>query len=309
MKTFWRDWAGHLLAGFALAIWFLPGLELFSTRYGLGVMLAGTSERPFAYRVLTPILVRAAEVFYGSPIPAFLFVLAGACVLLSVALWELADHRPLAWCIALLGVMAITWNYRHLFDPLTWVLWALTLVCMRRQQWAAMGLAFALACLSKETAILLVPIFVANYFDKLPRKQWLALSAGMTMIWAAIHLEVMWMFRANSGGDLELHAAEQVAYYPIYAVILLVGLALLVWSWKRQPEFLRRSLVVFPVFLVFFLAFCSPLEWRDFGELEPVLAILLDNALSWRTYGTANAFRTPYKYHSSSYKEGGKSFD
>jgi len=72
---------------------------------------------------------------------------------------------------------------------------------------------------------------------------------------------------------------------------------------------LRRSLVVFPVFLVFFLAFCSPLEWRDFGELEPVLAILLDNALSWRTYGTANAFRTPYKYHSSSYKEGGKSFD
>ena len=74
MKTFWRDWAGHLLAGFALAIWFLPGLELFSTRYGLGVMLAGTSERPFAYRVLTPILVRAAEVFYGSPIPAFLFV-------------------------------------------------------------------------------------------------------------------------------------------------------------------------------------------------------------------------------------------
>jgi hypothetical protein len=275
--------AVRIFGGGLLCIWIMIGIEAraWSLDYGLIQMLAWTANRPFCYRVLAPAIIDVLARFIGQT-PAIMLVQFAACVGLSVIVWELAAlvrRRWLAWAVTLLGIVPLTWQTVQVYDMPVMALWALALLLMVRRQWAWLWPVFILACLAKETAALMVLVFAGVAWDRMERRRLFGIAGGLAAIWVVIRLGLMVIFVGHSGEDMQMNLVYQLRYLPIYAVFtMFIGLVL--WrSWKAQPEVLQRAVLILPVFAGLYMVGGTVGEIRIFGELFPVLTLMLVQAL------------------------------
>lgn len=274
------EWALHGTAGACLAIW-MAYIPSHSATSGLEVMLAGTAARPFVYRVLAPMLIRGWNGLTGQgEFIAELVVFMLSAIILSKATLELAralGRGWMAWSLIMPGWWIISLTFKHVYDLTTWAVWAVALLCLYRRQWLRFTLAYGLACLSKETAVLLIPVAGLWMWDYWPRPRLAAVLAMLCLEWGGLRAAVMWLYRDNPGSIVEWHLADQVQMIPaiLFVVAVLIGIVIL--TWPHQPKFLYCVLALFPVLLGMHLVWGYPGEIRVFGEIYPALALLLIN--------------------------------
>jgi len=87
-----------------------------------------------------------------------------------------------------LAIGPLTWQMVHVYDMPVMALWALALLLMVRRQWAWFWPVFILACLAKETAALMVLVFVAVALGRMDHRRLLGMAGGLAVIWGVIRL-------------------------------------------------------------------------------------------------------------------------
>ena len=201
---------------------------------------------------------------------------------------DLGYSRRLQYLMPPASLLAatVTFNFGYMYDFPQLLLFTLGLWLMYRKAWAAYLLVFALGTLNKETTLFLVLIFSLFNWHRLPRLRLLTIGGTQLAIFGLIQAALRYRFRNNLGEALEWHLSDQVVAYQriffetpwilaLWATGLVVVASLVVWRWKRKPEFMRCALTPLPFFTVLMLFWGYPLELRAALEMMPVIAILM----------------------------------
>ncbi len=278
--------------------------------------LDGTAERPFCYRVLTPFaglavgaliphalgdricaptrgwracdfMPKRADLrapYLGIALIELLSVIAYA-VVLGRGYRRLFDASEAAeWAVAAgsLLVLSVVIHFvpcGHFYDFPVLALSAGMLGALLFQRLPAYLLLFAVACWTKETAILFTFAYCAIYIGRLPRSRfWLYLTAQLA-IYASAQIALRLWYRNNPGSAVEVWYAEQLPWLARKAVLKIVFLGGLVFAisfnWSRKPLELRRALFMIAPHLVLFVYGARPGEARALYDTFPVLMLFL----------------------------------
>jgi len=251
-------------------------------------MIAGTEARPYAYRVLAPLVARGL-IAAGLP----WLSAAGLIVVVSFVgwLWALRwlaesvmpSARPmLATVLAAgpVGLLFVAGGY--LYDPPTLALFTLCLALLASGRHELLyAVVFVLMCFCRETAILL-PLVALAWRG---RRDWRNAFTQLAHF-VLVRLVVMSVFFASPGSTLETHWTEHLAWlwqYPLPNVLALsvygAAVAVSLWKWQTQPAFLRAAGLVVPAIFAAYWLVGFPGEIRVCLEAYPVLCLLTWHAV------------------------------
>jgi len=289
----------------------------------------GQAYRPYVKRQLVPLVVRAGvavmpeewkagtrSFFEQSPVIARLrwdpgyapeFVLALVVMYFSLLAFLMVLRRLLLACLELrpswshLVVLAvgiglpITFAGKlYIYDFTQLFLFTAALVLMYRHCWWAYYPLFALACVNKETSILLALVFVfwqgLNGF-KIGRDVRIITAVHAATQWGlglSILVAIAWIFRNNPGGEAEFHLWRNLGggFTPLAwmrLVVLTMAIVLSLWRIRWAPRFFSCGLAAtLPVLLaaMLFLGYID--ELRNAYESLPFVVGLTVLALGWR---------------------------
>lgn len=283
-------------------------------------MINGTAHRPYVERVLLPGTIRAITALTPAPVreafnhaaarPAFirdwcdaqgwerdhLFEYAVAVALIYACIWgflfalaglaRAVYQAPPAFthgvCLAALPLLPAFMKYtNYIYDPATLFLFTLGLALLARRRWRAYFIVYTLACLNKETTILLALVFwLVRTREGMPEQRRARhMLAAQVAISIAIKGALAFIFRHNPGGVVEHHLAHNLELFTAPGLPLWLafwgGVALLIgYRWSRKPLFLRRGLLILvPLLaLTFFLGQID--ELRDYYEAFPIALLM-----------------------------------
>ena len=283
-------------------------------------MVHGTAYRPYVYRALVPGVARLGTATLPSQVkealtraftawtwrpggwlpghaPEYVLVLVAmggsligfAAALRALCLAVCAASPRVASTAALIGLACVPVFFgpfsRQIYDPATLWLFTLGLALMIRSRWRAYAVLFPLACLNKETAILLTLVFAvhfAGHKEDLSRRGFVGLLAYQVVIVALVRASVVYAFRDNPGGQVEMHLFDHNQLVLLHPSLMSKRLPLLAgatlfgaWGWRYKPLFLRHALLVLaPVFVVMGVTVGQVDEIRAYYELYPVVVLL-----------------------------------
>jgi len=306
-----------------------PGINGYY-RAMFGEMVYGTAAKPFVQRALLPTTVRLitlaipphtrTDIHYSLGEHAAvenLFTILGweqrylmeyfiAALLMYMSLWGFvwalryllsgvyqvsAVVRDVFTLIVLAGLTQFFCYYSYLYDFPAVFLFTLGLALMLRAKWKLFLVVYMIACLNKETTILLTVVFAVHFWSRtrMTRARFAELLLAQLTMFAAVKIVLFAAFRYNPGSLVEMHLRDHnlglLGAYPLTAVFGWCGLVLLLfYKWSDKPLFLRHSLwIVVPlVGLTFCFGFLD--ELRDYYEAYPVVALLLLHSVS-RVWG------------------------
>jgi len=297
-----------------------PGINGYY-RAMFGDMIYGTAAEPFVHRALLPTAVRlvmlaippntATAIHYSlgeHTAVKNLFTILGweqeylieyfiAILLMYMSLWGFVwalryllsgvyrvspRVRDVFTLVTLVGLTQFFRYYSYLYDFPAVFLFTLGLALMARAKWKTFLVVYLIACLNKETTILLTVVFALHFWSRtrMTRARFAGLLLAQLAIFAAVNIVLFAAFRDNPGSFAEVHFPhhnlEVLGAYPLATVFGWCGLVLLLfYKWSDKPLFLRHSLwIVVPlVALTFCLGYLD--ELRDYYEAYPVVALLL----------------------------------
>jgi hypothetical protein len=195
--------------------------------------------------------------------------------------------------IVVLYPLSVAHYMGQLTDPLSHALFALALVYIVEDRWIALALTLALGVLAKETAVLLVPAYLAcNWRGGIVvAAKTAALGAACVAAYFAARLPLGWspgygsingteglMIADNLGvGEPRYVGAVPVVFNYLHP-LLFVGsyLPFIAWHWQRIDARLRALYVVLTPLLLFSnLCFGWMYESRNYVPLLPLQATMV----------------------------------
>ena len=178
--------------------------------------------------------------------------------------------------------LPVFFMYGYIYDAPTLFLFTLALFFMYRKEWAKYVVIFLLACLNKETSILLLMTFLIHFFSRkrLDRKKYLTLALGQFSVYMVICVILSLFYSQNPDSFLNFHLLNSILFLPSWLtfraqiVVAIIG-ALLFYNWSKKPPFLKAALWMFVPLFIFTLPFSGLDEIRVFYEVYPVIMLLL----------------------------------
>jgi hypothetical protein len=217
----------------------------------------------------------------------FFSIYASKFILQTTSLPGGAIAHRLLGCAVLLGLPPFFKFTSFLYDPAQLLLFTVSMYLIYKRRWRPYLAFFTLTCLNKETAVLLIPIFIFHYpvwpLGRADRagKLLLAAQAG---IYVAVKALLAIRFRDNPGPFMEFHLLDHnlnvlATGYGWSSFLLLALLAFVaLYKWREKPAFLRTAfLCTLPPMIVIYLFVGWIDEWRVYYEAYPVVfAMALD---------------------------------
>jgi len=255
------------------------------------LIVAGTAPRPFVFRQLAPLAIRALMALGLTLEAAAVVVLVVSTVGFVWALYALGREllsEPAAWWLALLaplGLLPFVVGL-YVYDVPALALFTLGLALLARREWRWYLALFPLGVLGRETFALLAVVFAFAAWRALrPRPFYAALAWQLGTV-LLVKLSLAWLFRANPGALYESHLIRHYSYLKweplpnLAALALLTALTLGVLRAQRGwPPFLQGVALLLPAFFFAYLLFGYPGEWRAVVEVYP--ALLIVGARAW----------------------------
>lgn len=310
-----------------------PGIDGYHKAM-LSDMVSGEAHKPFVYRALLPFLIRLTFLavpeavesgmnqflnttswglymknFLGyNPNHMALYLIAMGYMTLSLAAFTrtlrsllhglYAAPRLFGELLSLLSLVLIPYHfanfYCYIYDFSTLFLFTLGLTLMAQRKWRAFLCVFLLACLNKETTILLTFVFVLHYWreERLKRPLFYKLLGLQLALFFCVKLFLFWTFRHNPGGMLEFHLFDHNLYnivhrpylFSIWLRLLAICAIVLPYKWSSQPVFLRDALWMFPVLFGLDFLFGLLDELRTYLEVYPVILLMLAHSAGMFLY-------------------------
>jgi hypothetical protein len=270
-------------------------------RCGLIELIDGTAFKPFVTRMLVPFLIKqmtillpitpeaaASAVMYLSLI-AFVF----AFRYLLAAFWKPSIISDALTWLSILGLLPFMVSFsRAVYDFPTLFLFTLELGFLAHRRWKWFLIVFPVACLNRETSILLCLAFAVHYYPRMERRFFLKMLSGQGVSYILTRAYILLRFWDNPGGAFEWHLPDQIrvlsqipsvfeTFAPLGLIALLFlvcGIAILflmLFLWEEKPRLLRdAALVMVPPLALTHLLFGMPFEIRVFYEVYPVVLLL-----------------------------------
>lgn len=296
-----------------------PGLNLQSGTIFTD-MIHGTAHKPFVYRALLPAAVRlltaavpdtarrlieewAATSPVGSAVlselrgqPEFFLEYVIGSVLMYLSLLGFAfavrylfaavygasglfkDSIPLA---ALLCLPPFFTYHSYIYDFPALFLFTLGLALMVRQRWPSFVLVFLLACVNKETAILLTMVFCIHFRNRsaVGSRLFRTLLVLQLCIFLVTKALLAFIFMDNPGRFVEFHLMDHNVWlfraYPLSSVLVAGAVGGLVFhKWREKPTFLKDGLWIIVPLVILGALFGQLDELRIFYEAYPIALLL-----------------------------------
>lgn len=257
--------------------------------YATAEIIAGTYGRPFVYRQLAPLAVRALMVITGASVDtAGVWVLQAACIGWLAALYGLARAvlaRPLALLVVCLAPLLIAPFVvgLYVYDVPSLALFTAGLALLVRGRWRGYLALFPFGVLAHESFAFLAPVFALQAHARIaPRRLYKALAYQVGTL-AALKVSLAWWYRAAPGALAQSHLAEHYHYlvqYPaehltVLALVAVFVLAVWVLLHRRLlPAALRPAVLLIPIFFFAYLGLGYPAEVRAVIGVYPVMLLL-----------------------------------
>ena len=189
----------------------------------------------------------------------------------------------LAPILALMAIPLLFFRYaNHIYDPMSLLIFTLCGYLIAKRRHLLYLAVFPLASLNKETAILLILVFLVREAGTMPRRKLALLSLWQLLSFALIKSWLTCAFRGNPGSFVDFHLLDHNAMllgapgFYLKTLAVVIPTAIFVGHrWNDKPLFLRRSLVSCSVpllALAIFLGFAD--ELRGYYELYPFVLLL-----------------------------------
>ena len=286
----------YISEGYISGLWrYEPGLRL-------EAFLNGTAYKPYVLRVLAPLLIKAATAlvpndpkFYAAVV-MYLSLIGFVLALryLIHTFWSPSSATDFWVLLSLPALTPLMLINGHIYDLPALFLFTLELALLWRGRFKTFLLLYPIACLNKETTILLTLVFAVCLYNRIERRQFLTWLIVQVAIYVVIRFALLWTFRDNPGPVAEYHLPDQIAFIlkapglvSIYALFGVVVLALMLHDIASKPHELKQAaLVTIPPLVILFLFFGGALEIRVFYEAFPIAYALaiptLSNLTSWK---------------------------
>jgi hypothetical protein len=296
-------------------------------------MVNGQAFKPYVYRALVPTITRVSvgilssamknqvdTILWRQPLtnkvlvafraqPAYATEAAVTIILmyfslfgfvlafrkLCNALYDMAPHTSIFLSSIAAIVLIIFCNYGYVYDYTTLFLFTLSFLFLIRSQWRQYLLCFAIACINKETTILLAFIFLMYYRrrQEIPKRTFLILFSIQVIIYAFIKFCLFVIFSNNPGGNFEYYLPlHLIMFYgvPQRMIIFTIGqIAIFVgalYQWQQKPAALLHAASLAMPLCVLYFFFGYPFEIRVFYEIYPMVLLLVLQTvgyfLNWR---------------------------
>lgn len=239
---------------------------------GVFTRLKWESDYALAYMVCT-VLVYLMFLFFGLYASRFVLETNG----ISVS----PTGRRILGSALLMGLPPFFKFTSFLYDPAQLLLFTASLYYVYRRRWLPYLVFFTLTCVNKETAVLLIPIFIWHYPNGLSDGTSRRLLAAQVGIFAAARAVLAIRFRDNPGPFMEFHLFDHnlsvlAGGYGWSPFLLLALLAfVLLYKWNQKPPFLKAALVfTLPALLVISLFVGWIDEWRVYYEAYAVASAI-----------------------------------
>lgn len=259
-------------------------------RLSLDDFLSGTAHKPYAYRVLLPMLTKFGLEF----LPFRAELIASALMYLSlvgfvIALRHLLHsfYEPglvvdLAIVTTLVALVPLMLTNRHIYDFTTLLLFTFALYLLARSKIKMYLLLFPAITLNKETSIILTLFFAVHFWRSMSLRAYVSMLLAQLVIYAAVRSVLINVFMDNPGGIVEFHLRNHLEASKLApgmallcALPLIIVVLLTLADLNKKPRFIRdASLTILPVQLVLYLILGFPFEIRFFYESIPVISIM-----------------------------------
>jgi len=175
----------------------------------------------------------------------------------------------------------------YLYDFTTLFLFTLGLAMMIRRKWISYLFVFVLACLNKETTILLTCIYAIHFFkhQELNLSDYIFILLIQIGIYISIKIFIDTLFIHNKGAFLEFWLTRNINFllqpYPIvtYLQWLILGF-LVIYKWSEKPLFLKQGLLILIPLLGSTLIWGWIDELRDYYEVYPIVILLISYSMA-----------------------------
>jgi hypothetical protein len=288
-------------------------------------MVHGTAYRPYVYRLLVPGLARLGTLVMPASASAALTatfeswqgrpegwapghaedyvlvvaIMAGSLIGFAAAVRALSramfSAPPIVHAlIALAAVAGLPLTFgpfsRQIYDFTTLCLFTWCLVFVAERRWLAFAVAFAVACVNKESSILLPLVFlvhVTRSVTDLSGAKAAGLAVYQVAVFALVRAAVVYAFRDNPGDTVEMHLFDHnqsVLLNPAEMskrLVLLVAIAGLgAWGWPEKPPFLRHAFATLaPALVVMGVTVGMVDEIRAYYEMYAVVVLMAAHTL------------------------------
>lgn len=188
-----------------------------------------------------------------------------------------SDLRQFALAaVAVVSFMAVFIWRQKVYDISTGALFALMIGLLARRQWWVYYVVFAVACVNRETTILMTLVFVVYLHRE--RLNWVPGAIYQVAAYMLIRMVVMWVYADNPGVPFLFRPVANIQFFlavPRLSAIHWAGFVVVTWlclrNWTAKPWILRCAFAVLsPSLLLFYLMFGWAFEIRVFAELYPV---------------------------------------
>ncbi len=284
-----------------------------NTRATIPDMVYGRAAKPFVTRMLLPALARITE----PSLPPGIVRVVQQNESLRLTIYYLSQYGPpalgfavLIWMyVALIAFLAglrylmsglgfssgwigaapfviqpvmliLFMSYGYIYDLAILALFTWSLAFMQRGHYSAYLITLALAILAKETALLLVWVYVLVNLGSLNWERFIE-QTGVFMVGRSLLLIA---YANNPGASfIEIHVLDwlkEVADKPALVISGLLTMFVIAfaagWRWSLKPQFLRRAcLGTFPALFVLYLIGGNPGEIRVFLEAFPIAFLMM----------------------------------
>jgi hypothetical protein len=251
-------------------------------------IIAGTFFSPDQYRILTYALAEGL-VRLGLPIHSAHEVWRVVFTSLSLFVFYRFARGWFSPMVSIMGMfmlaaaIPLTYVY-YMFqvtDPMNMLVFFLAFWAMRERRDFWLIPLVGVGMFNRESPVM-IPVFYAAVRWGSPWRSWVPLCVGTAVLAAAIYFGIRFVYGPKPpccSTDPVEHLIINFTDWRAYVDALGV-LNIALWGgwigWRRRPEFLRRTSLVIPLFLVPYLMFGTVREARYY---LPVLAILIPMVL------------------------------
>jgi hypothetical protein len=185
--------------------------------------------------------------------------------------------RSMIALAVLIGLYPFFSYVSYVYDPPQLFLFTLGLYFLATSKLLPFVISFALCCINKETAILLIPIYVVIFHKQLTSRKYFGVLLATICWYIFVKAILAYVFRANPGSTAELHLDHNIHFFNhrLVSPIAPVGLMLFILAfshWRDMPQFYRVSILsVLPVLAVMGIFFGVLGEWRAYYEAYPII--------------------------------------
>jgi len=189
--------------------------------------------------------------------------------------------------LAVLSLPCLYWPYTYIYDFTTLFLFTLGLATMVRRKWISYLFIFVLACINKETTILLTCIYAIHFFkhQKLKVSTYIMLLFVQIAMFVSIKIFIDALFIHNPGTFVEFWLKRNIILllrpYPIILYLQWFALGFfIIYKWSEKPLFLKHGLLILIPLLGTTLFWGWINELRDYYEVYPIVILLISHSMA-----------------------------